>query len=167
MSDVGATLSSIIAIGIGASLVLDAWVWLRQRWLGVPPLDYGRVGRWAIGRVRGRFDTGRTGGAVTAGEAVVGWLIHFLTGVIFAGVLIAITGPGWLQDPTPGAALMVGVATVLAPFLVLQPALGAGVAASRTPMPWLSRLHSVVSHAVFGLGLYASARLLAVVMTRV
>jgi Protein of unknown function (DUF2938) len=43
------------------------------------------------------------------------------------------------------------------PFFIMQPGLGAGIAASRTPKPNASRLRSVVSHFVFGVGLYASA----------
>jgi hypothetical protein len=51
--------------------------------------------------------------------------------------------------------LLVGVATVAAPFLVMQPGMGAGIAASRTPRPGAARLQSLVTHTVFGLGLYA------------
>ena len=55
----------------------------------------------------------------------------------------------------PGPAAQLGLGTVVAPFLVMQPAMGAGVAASRTPNPAAARLQSLVTHAVFGLGLYA------------
>ncbi|OVZ64709.1 hypothetical protein CDO44_00395 [Pigmentiphaga sp. NML080357] len=54
-------------------------------------------------------------------------------------------------------ALALGVATVVAPFFILQPGLGAGIAASKTPRPNAARLRSLVTHAVFGLGLYISA----------
>ena len=54
---------------------------------------------------------------------------------------------------------MTGLLTVVAPLSVLQPALGAGIAASRAPNPNAVRLRSVLTHAVYGLGLYASARL--------
>lgn len=36
----------------------------------------------------------------------------------------------------------------------MQPGMGAGIAASRTPNPRAARLQSLVTHAVFGLGLY-------------
>jgi hypothetical protein len=39
----------------------------------------------------------------------------------------------------------------------MQPAMGAGLAARRTPRPQAARLHSLAMHVVFGLGLYASA----------
>jgi hypothetical protein len=45
---------------------------------------------------------------------------------------------------------------VAAPFLVLQPGMGAGIAASRTPRPAAARFQSVITHAIFGLGLYAA-----------
>jgi hypothetical protein len=54
-----------------------------------------------------------------------------------------------------------GVATVAAPLLVMQPAMGAGFAASRTPTPLKNCLRSTVNHAVFGLGLYGAAAAIA------
>jgi hypothetical protein len=39
---------------------------------------------------------------------------------------------------------------------VMQPAMGAGIAAGRTPRPWMARVHSVLTHGVFGLGLYVA-----------
>jgi hypothetical protein len=50
--------------------------------------------------------------------------------------------------------LLVGIGTVAAPFLLMQPGMGAGMAASRTPAPNAARLQSLLTHAVFGLGLY-------------
>lgn len=43
----------------------------------------------------------------------------------------------------------------------MQPAMGAGIAAANTPTPWKNRLRSLANHAVFGLGLYLAAALLA------
>ena len=58
---------------------------------------------------------------------------------------------------------MVGIGTVLAPFLLMQPGMGAGIAARRNPRPAVARMHSLVTHAMFGLGLYVAARLIAAV----
>lgn len=55
-----------------------------------------------------------------------------------------------------GPALIVGIGSVAAPFLLMQPGMGAGIAASRTARPAAARFHSVVTHAIFGLGLYAA-----------
>ena len=66
-------------------------------------------------------------------------------------------GPGWLRHPTIGPALALGIATVAAPFFVMQPGMGMGVAASRAPRPAAARLQSLLTHAIFGAGLYATA----------
>lgn len=52
---------------------------------------------------------------------------------------------------------LVGLLTLFAPFMILQPAFGFGIAASRTPRPWLARLLSVLTHVAYGLGLYIAA----------
>jgi hypothetical protein len=43
----------------------------------------------------------------------------------------------------------------------MQPAMGAGIASSRTPTPLKNSLRSLANHAVFGLGLYLSAATMA------
>jgi hypothetical protein len=53
--------------------------------------------------------------------------------------------------------LIVGVLTVAFPFFLMQPGMGAGVAASKTPNPGRARLRSLVTHAVFGAGMYVAA----------
>jgi hypothetical protein len=141
-------------VGTGATAVMDLWGILRQRLFRIPNMNYGLVGRWLAWMARGRFRHERIAAtpAVT-GERVIGWAAHYATGVAFAGLLVALYGP----QPTLASALMVGIGTVAAPFLVMQPAMGAGIAASRTPRPNAARLQSLVTHAVFGFGLYAAA----------
>ena len=60
-----------------------------------------------------------------------------------------------------------GIATVVFPFFILQPSLGLGIAASKTPRPAQARLKSLVTHTIFGLGLYVCALgVLSIVRTR-
>lgn len=146
-----------LAIGAGATAVMDAWGAIRKRWLGMPPLDYALVGRWLVYLTRGRLrhdPIAKT--PPVRGERFLGWVAHYATGIAFAGVLLALWGLDWTRQPTLAPAMIVGLGSVAAPFLVMQPAMGAGIAASRTPHPWAARLHSLVTHAVFGLGLYAA-----------
>lgn len=157
MSDPFQTLLAIASIGIGATAVMDAWSLLRKRLLGVPQLDYALVGRWLLYLPRGQWTHHPIGATPSLiGERALGWLAHYLIGVGFAGVLIALAGTRWVAQPTLAPALMVGLVTVVLPFFVLQPALGAGIAARRTPRPWSARFHSVVTHGVFGVGMYLS-----------
>lgn len=46
MSDALAFAGCALAIGVGATAVMDAWALVRKRCFGVPPLDYALVGRW-------------------------------------------------------------------------------------------------------------------------
>jgi len=145
-----------VLIGAGATAVMDTWTLVRKQLLGIP-FGYGLVGRWLAYLPRGRFrhDPIAASPAVP-GERVVGWTAHYLIGIAFAAVLLALWGLDWARQPTLGPALIVGVGSVAAPFLVLQPGMGAGIAASRTPRPAAARFQSVITHAIFGLGLYAA-----------
>lgn len=154
-----------VLIGVGATLVMDAWGLFLRRGLGIVTLDYRLVGRW-IGHFRyGRFVHDGIGKAApVGGEAALGWAAHYGIGIAFAAALIAIAGPDWARAPTLSPALAFGILSVAAPFFVMQPAMGAGIAASKAPSPGRARLRSLLTHAVFGLGLYLSAGLLAVLL---
>jgi hypothetical protein len=150
-------LPCILATGIGATLFVDAWALVRERAFGVPQPNYGMVGRWVAHMPRGRFVHASIAKAPSVrGERAIGWIAHYLIGIAFAGVLVVAAGVDWCRHPTPGPALLVGVATVLAPFLLMQPGMGAGLAARHAPRPGVARLHSLVTHAIFGLGLYGA-----------
>lgn len=154
-------MTSTIMIGSGATAVIDGWSLLRRQLFGTALPDYGLVGRWLGHMPRGRFrHASIKQAAPVRAEGLLGWGAHYGIGIAFAALLLGITGPGWLQAPTLAPALLTGLATVAAPFLLMQPGMGAGIAASRTPRPNAARLQSLVTHAVFGLGLYVSARML-------
>jgi hypothetical protein len=162
----GSTMDAIantVLVGIGATAFMDLWSLVRRRLFGVPLPNYAHVGRW-IGHMRhGRFRHDAIGRASpVAREALIGWSAHYAIGIAFAALLPLLYGIDWFRDPTLLPALAAGLGTVLAPFLLMQPAMGAGIAASRTPRPAVARMHSLATHAVFGLGLYSTARLLVV-----
>ena len=95
------------------------------------------------------------------GERALGWAMHYATGIAFAALLLALTGPAWATAPSLLPALALGIATVAVPLLLIQPAMGAGIASSKTPTPLRNCLRSIANHGVFGLGLYLSAALIA------
>jgi hypothetical protein len=150
-------LTYALVIGTGATVVMDLWSIARKRLLGVPPADYGLVGRWFAHMARGKFRHERIAAAPPVpGEPLIGWTAHYLVGIAFAAVLLAIWGLDWVRQPTLVPALTVGIGSVAAPFLLMQPGMGAGLAARRTPRPAAARLQSLVTHGFFGLGLYAA-----------
>lgn len=158
-----AMLSAALPIGVGATLVMDGWGLLLRR-LGVATPNFAMVGRWAGHLLQGRVRHQAIARAEPVRhERVWGWLIHYAIGVLFAVLLVLIVGEGWLLAPTLWPALMVGVGTVVAPLCLMQPAMGAGFFASKTPAPARNCLRSLVTHAVFGVGLFLSAALVALV----
>ena len=147
-----------VLIGAGATALLDLWAAARDRLLGRPPMDYGLVGRWLGYMTRGRFRHDPIAASPPLpGERLIGWTAHYLIGIAFAGLLLAVWGLDWARRPTIGPALILGFGSVAAPFLLMQPGMDAGIAAGRTPDPAAARLRSLVAHGVFGLGLYAAA----------
>lgn len=149
------TLLFILCIGIGATLVMDLWGLARKHLLGIPPPNYRMVGRWIAHMIHGKFHHDSiAASSPVRGEGVIGWTAHYLIGAVFAAILIGIWGNSWIQNPSIVPALAVGIGTLAAPFLIMQPGMGAGIAARRTQHPSKARLHSLITHMVFGLGLY-------------
>ncbi len=94
------------------------------------------VGRW-VGHWRsGVFAHGAIAKAVPVkGELALGWLAHYVTGVAFGALLAGVCGLQRVHSPTFLPALAFGLGTVAAPWLLMQPAMGAGLASSKTPSP--------------------------------
>jgi hypothetical protein len=113
-----------------------------------PELRHGRPlgGAFAEGRWRhaaiGKAEPIR-------GELAWGWLLHYATGLLFAGLLVRWPGRRGCVSLTLLPALSFGVVSVLVPLCVMQPALGAGYFAA-TPALVKSCLRSLATHCVFG-----------------
>jgi hypothetical protein len=147
----------VALVGIGATAVMDAWLAFLSR-LGVPTASFAMVGRWVGNMRRGRFAHVAIAKApAIRNELSLGWLTHYAVGIAYAALLVALEGAGWLEQPTFGSALVFGLATVAAPWLVMQPAMGLGFLASKTASPLRNCLRSLANHAVFGAGLYLAA----------
>jgi hypothetical protein len=155
----------ILIIGAGATMVMDAWLLLLKR-AGVPASNFALLGRLLGHLARGTWirDSLAKAPPIEA-EALVGWATHYVIGIVFAALLVLAAGVDWVRAPTILPALLAGVITVLAPLLVLQPAMGAGVASRRTPAPLRNSLKSLANHVVFGVGLYLAALASALVLS--
>jgi hypothetical protein len=146
-----------ILIGVGATLTIDLWGAV-LRSFGVPSLDFAFLGRWIGHFRRGRFlHESIARAAPVRGELLIGWCAHYAIGISLAALLLLTFGLEWARAPRLGAALVFGIVTVVAPWFVLQPALGAGIASSKTPAPIFNSLKSLTTHAVFGCGLFIAA----------
>ncbi|MEX0733281.1 MAG: DUF2938 domain-containing protein [Steroidobacteraceae bacterium] len=158
MSIEAASVLAAVLVGAGATLLLDLWSLFLQRAFKVPFPNLCLLGRWLCHMPKGKFVHASIASAPPKRfECTVGWIAHYAIGAAFALVFVALAPAGWLARPTLLPAMLFGFGTVLIPYLVMQPAYGLGVAASKTPNPTAARLKSLMSHGVFGLGLYASA----------
>jgi hypothetical protein len=152
---------SAIAIGIGASLLMDLWNLFLKHAFSVPSLNYCLLGRWLRHMPSGTLWHASIARAQQKPfECLVGWIAHYTIGVALALGFVVVVSRDWLARPALLPALLYGVATVVLPFFIMQPALGLGVAASRTPNAMQARVKSLVTHTVFGVGLYTCARAL-------
>ena len=153
-----------IAIGLGASLLMDLWNLFLKRAFGVPSLNYCLLGRWLLHMPGGVFRHAGIGAAAEKPlECPVGWVAHYSIGVSLALGFVLVGPTDWMLRPTLGPALLYGLATVVFPFFLMQPAFGLGMAGSRTPNPLQARMKSLATHTVFGVGLYVCALLLTLV----
>ncbi len=150
----------IAIIGVGATLTFDLWAQLLKLTFRITPSNICIVGRWVLYMSQGIFKHANiTKVTPKRGECIAGWITHYMIGISLAAIFILIMGKSWLLDPTILPAVVFGIASVIAPLFIMQPAFGFGFAASKTPNPNQARLRSLMNHAAFGAGLYLFALL--------
>ena len=147
----------VLVVGIIATLVTDLWQRLLQI-VGVPPAKLGTggsvAGMDAARRVRASanrcdaFDSRRTrdrvGLSLRGGHCLCSSLLgNNSLGARFWADAHLRTG---VRDRTPRCTVV-----------LMQPALGLGFFAARTPHPSVTRIINISGHAVFGVGLYLGA----------
>lgn len=159
-------LISTLLIGIGATAIMDLWTLFLKRCFGIPSLNYAMVGRWIGHFPKGQFvHQNIAQAAPTRFESIIGWSAHYIIGIVFAAILLVVWGINWVYHPTLFPALIVGISSIVAPFFIMQPCLGSGFAASKTPKPNIARLKSLATHTSFGLGLYGAGFLTRSILT--
>lgn len=144
-------------VGVGATAVMDAWLILLRK-LNIPTLNFALLGRWAGHAIHGRwFHAGIAKSPAVRNELAIGWAVHYLIGIGFAILHVLVFGIEWLANPKFAPAIITGIATVIAPLFIMQPAMGSGIASSKTAMPIRNSLKSLINHAVFGCGIYLTS----------
>jgi hypothetical protein len=138
-------IANVALIGIGATAVMDVWLALLQR-LGIRTSSFALVGRWL-----GHFLRGQFAHADIARAKPVAASSH--------GAGSPTMRPGSHSPPCSWSSMArrghrshgccppspSGFGTVLVPLCVMQPAMGAGFMASKTPSPWKNCLRSLAN----------------------
>src|SRR5262245_17713060 len=113
MNTLALSLISAIFIGLGATLTFDLWGLFFKHAFKITPSNICLVGRWLRYMPEGTF---RHSNIVSApqksAECTVGWIAHYIIGITFAILFIALVGITWLQHPTLIPAIVFGVITV-------------------------------------------------------
>ena len=143
-----------IWIGILATGLMDILAWIRAHFFNTKSLNYALVGRWILSFKDGRWvhNTILTS-SPKHGESGFGWTVHYLIGIIFSYVYLQVNLYFNFQYSVLSTLGFAGL-TALVPFLMMQPALGFGFFACKTPKPLNSILNSLIAHLTFGVGLY-------------
>lgn len=120
-----------IIAGLAATAVMTM-VMIMAPMMGMPEMN--------IGKMLGEF---------MGVPVVVGWLAHFMIGVVLAFVFAFV-----FFSRLPGSPVVRGMLFGLIPWLVAQvvmnPMMGAGVFASNTPAPMMMVMGSLLGHLVYG-----------------
>jgi hypothetical protein len=144
-----------ILMGVIATVCMDIWAAIAKHVLRLPTANWSLVGRWFGHMRRGTFiHRPITDSAPISNEMVIGWIAHYVTGLIYGLIYLSIIQIFLQIDPTFKSALIFGLATLIAPWFIMQPAMGAGVFARHTPHPGLMRAVTISMHVVFGCSLF-------------
>jgi hypothetical protein len=90
-------------------------------------------------------------------EKLIGWIAHYAIGITFVFLLVLIYEKEWIENPTLKPALLIGLITIIAPFFLMQPSFGTGIARSKLPAQNIARIKSLITHCIYGFGIYLSA----------
>ena len=148
--------------GLFATAVLDIWQRLVHAATGIPPANWGLIGRWFAWLPRGRLVHTPIGDtAAVQGELALGWAMHYLVGLAYGFAYVGLIVYGLERQPSLLNGLVFGACSVVIPWFILQPGLGIGVMGRKTPRPAIPILNALSNHLVYGVALFAGAWLAA------
>jgi hypothetical protein len=142
-------------IGIVATIGMDLWATIVKYIFRLPATDWAMIGRWFGHMPRGVFvHHPISESPAIRHELAIGWIAHYVTGVVYGFLYLYIVVALFSSTPSLGSALVFGIATLVAPWFIMQPGLGMGVFATQAPRPDLIRLINLSMHVAFGASLF-------------
>lgn len=152
---------TVLVTGLSGATAADFGRSAYQWATGFPPVNWSVTGRWFLMVLQGQPYVPDIGTAPSLPhELLAGHLAYYTIAVVFAGVYLALLGL-LKRPPTLWNGLLFGWVTMVFPFFVQMPLMGAGVLASATATPWLVIGRTLVHHSSFGLGLAVGALVMA------
>ena len=146
-------------MGLAGTLAMDVWA-LVLGWFGQPKPNWAMPGRWLGHVLRGKVFHDDIGAAApVSGELALGWALHYGVGVLYGIIFVFLAGPRWVAEPSFLPLWLFSLLTIAAGWFLLQPGMGLGWAASKTPSPWKVRAMGLAAHTVFAIGMWLGALL--------
>jgi hypothetical protein len=150
-----------VLIGIGATILMDLWAVLLHVAFRQPKPNWAPGGRWFRHLGSGKvFHDSIAGAEPYRHELALGWAGHYAVGILYGVIFALIVGPAWFAAPTLIPAWIFGIVTIAAGWFLMQPGMGLGWAASKTPRPNKVRALGLAAHTVFAIGLFGTALLI-------
>jgi Protein of unknown function (DUF2938) len=150
-----------IIMGVAATALLDIWALLLKAVFGFATPNWAMSGRWFGHVLKGHFKHESIADAPAfENELAMGWIGHYVIGILFAAATLLIGGAAWVKLPTWPIPIAIGLITVGCGWFIMQPGMGNGMAASKRPDASRIRILNILGHIIFGLGLLVSAILI-------
>ena len=152
------SLVEMVVSGVVATLFMDIWQRLVLPLVGVPPGNWGFVGRWFVHLRSGTiFHEAIAAAPEVPNETAIGWVVHYGVGILYGVVYVLVIRYVFGLEPSLANGLAFGMASVVVPWFFFMPAMGNGVLGSRTAKPPMACLLALLAHSVFGIGLAVGA----------
>jgi hypothetical protein len=103
-----------VVVGLVATGLADLWQQALKHGAGLLTANWRLVGRWVAGMSRGVLvQPGIAAAVAVPGEVAIGWTFHYLGGVVYAGLYLAIVGAWPGASPSLGSALAFAAVTLI------------------------------------------------------
>ena len=144
----------IVAVGVGACAVFDAWQRIFHWFTSIPPSNWAMVGRWTISLLTNgqlivhdlEFQPKRRN------ELGLGWFVHYVIAVVYAAIFMLLMRANILAAGFADG-LLFGIVSVVVPWFFFLPCLGKGILGRLTPNPPLVCAVALMMHSIFGVAI--------------
>ena len=120
--------ASMVMVGCLSVAVLDLWQRLAHRLGGLPPTNWAVVGRWLLMLLRQGilFNTGLAQAPSLPRERLIGWVFHYVIGVVYVWVYVTLWQPNWGLDNPLTDGLLFGAISTVVPWFFFHAGDGCG-----------------------------------------
>ena len=111
-------------IGLVGTICIDIWAAIAKHAFGLPTANWAMVGRWFGHMPRGvLLHKSISDAAPIRYELALGWIGHYLIGVLYGMAYLLVVQVALSVAPSLISALEFGLATLFAPWLIMQPSM--------------------------------------------